>query len=325
MNNHRPEPARPRLAVVLIVLAAAAAVCCFLLGLLGPFYWLFDLFSPFRVQYSIALLVCGAALLLLSYKRSALAVLAIAILMSATVLTETGWPSRPAQAATERFRFVTFNRYRHNDDFAGIGSWMQQSGADAVVVQEVYSAHAMHGLATALPQYPYVYARPGEDSDVALFSRWPILDAQLAELSPGGTNAVKATIDWKGKPITVMGVHLHWPMAPDEARLRDAELVGLGGLVRGMPGPLLVAGDFNITPWSKQFSEAVANSGLNECARGHGFINSWPSFLAPARIRIDHCLASPHWRAISAVTGPPLGSDHFAMIHDLELVGETTP
>ena len=83
--------------------------------------------------------------------------------------------------------------------------------------------------------------------------------------------------------------------------------------------PLIVAGDFNVTPWSQHFHTALARSGLNDCAAGHGLAPSWPSQFPPLGIRIDHCWASQHWRSTDVRLGPSLGSDHLPLIADLEL------
>jgi len=36
------------------------------------------------------------------------------------------------------------------------------------------------------------------------------------------------------------------------------------------PGPLIVAGDFNVTPWSQHFRAELERSGLSDAAAGHG-------------------------------------------------------
>ena len=83
--------------------------------------------------------------------------------------------------------------------------------------------------------------------------------------------------------------------------------------------PLIVAGDFNVTPWSRHFRTALERSGLNDCAAGHGLAPSWPSQFPPLGIRIDHCWASHHWRSIDVRLGPSHGSDHLPLIADLAL------
>ncbi|HMN43549.1 MAG TPA: endonuclease/exonuclease/phosphatase family protein [Povalibacter sp.] len=320
MNIPRPRHPRPSTAATqLIALIVAGVLLAFGLGLFGRHFWVLDLFAHFRVQYTVVLVVCGLGLFMLRHLRSAAFVLAAAAAMAISILGYTGWPSQEAQAATGGFRFVTFNRYFHNDDFASAGQWLQKASADVIAFQEIDSPQDVQQLAAVLPQYPHVYADLNAESDVAIFSRWPIRSSERIELVPQGAQVAKTVIDWNGQPITLIGAHLHWPMGARNTRLRNAELRELITLARATEGPLLIGGDFNITPWSPVFREAMAGSGLTDCARGHGFVPSWPSWFAPAGIRIDHCLASDHWRVLDLSAGPSLGSDHLAMINDLEL------
>ncbi|HEY6641670.1 endonuclease/exonuclease/phosphatase family protein [Povalibacter sp.] len=320
MNIDRPRGSRSAtIATQTVALVVTAVLCAFLFGLLGRRSWVLDLFAHFRVQYAAILCICGLALMMLRHFRSAAAVLTAAGLIAASIVGYTGWPSQEAQAASGGFRFVTFNRYYHNDRIAEVGAWLQESRADVVVLQELDSMLIVQKLAAVLPDYPHWHAGLNAESDVAIFSRWPIRSADLIELSPGGAQVTKAVIDWNGEPITLIGVHLHWPLGPEVTRLRNSELHELGVLARATPGPLLIGGDFNITPWSPVFREALVDSGLSDCAHGQGLVTSWPSILGPVGIRIDHCLASDHWRVMNLSAGPALGSDHLAMINDLEL------
>ena len=310
---------RSRLARLLSWTAAGAAVA-FGLGLLGERHWALDLLSHWRVQYAVLLAFCGLGLLGLRRPRSAALALVGAAGLAVSVWNYSGWPAPLAQAApAPTFRFATFNQYVGNHDAAAIGAWLEGSGADVVALQELSSPQAVQALAAALPSYPHVKAHFGHWADVTVFSRWPILDAQALELAPGGAQAARVRIDWQGRPVSVVGVHLHWPIGANNVRLRNAELHGLAELARAIDEPLLIGGDFNITQWSPVFASALAGAPLTDCARGHGLVNSWPSFLPPAAIRIDHCLASRHWRVRALAAGPSLGSDHRPMLNELAL------
>jgi endonuclease/exonuclease/phosphatase (EEP) superfamily protein YafD len=236
-----------------------------------------------------------------------------------TVVGHTGWPASNATAATTSLRFVTFNQHAGNDAAQAIGDWLERSGADVVAMQELASPQRQQALAAALPSFAHVHAQFGRWADVVVFSRWPILQAQTVALGPGGAQAAVVRIDWRGEPVTLVGVHLHWPIGADNVRLRNAELQALADLARDTPGPLLIGGDFNITQWSPVFDAAFAAAPLQDCARGQGLVTSWPSFFPPAAIRIDHCLASLHWRVLQVRAGPSLGSDHRPMLNDLAL------
>lgn len=296
----------------------------FLLGYAGRWAWPLDLFSHFRVQYAALLAISAAVLLLVRRPLSAALALAGAVLMSFSIVSYAGWHSQSAQAhpvpaSAGQFRFVTFNRYFRNHDFAGIGNYMERTGADVIAVQEVESREAATLLAAHLPSYPHVYADASYKYGAIIFSRWPIAASETIELVPGGSHVAKTVIDWRGKAVTVVGAHLHWPIGSGNVRLRNAELKQLSRLALAMEGPLLIGGDFNVTAWSPNFSDAVDASGLQDCARGQGLVGTWPSFFAPLSIRIDHCLASDDWRVVGVRAGPSLGSDHHATINDLEL------
>ena len=115
--------------------------------------------------------------------------------------------------------------------------------------------------------------------------------------------------------MTVVGVHLHWPMGARNSAQRNAALRALAELAQATPGPLLIGGDFNITPWSPVFDAALRASTLADCARGQGLLTR-PTFFLPAAIRIDHCLASAHWRVLRVTCRR--WPDHRPMLNDLE-------
>lgn len=303
----------------LLLWTAAGVAVAFGLGLLGERHWTLDLLAHWRVQYTVLLAVCGLGLLWLRRTRGALLVLLGAAGMAGSVWSYSGWPEPVAPTAASVFRFATFNQYLRNRDPAAAGAWLERTGADVVAVQELISPESVRELAAALPSYPHVSTHFGHRADVTIFSRWPILDAQTVELTPGGARAAQLRIDWKGQPVTVVGVHLHWPIGARNVRLRNAALKGLAELARGIEGPLLIGGDFNITQWSPAFAAAFEDAPLTDCARGQGLVGSWPSFLPPAAILIDRCLASPHWRVVELASGPVLGSDHRPMLNVLEL------
>ena len=320
MNTDPVRPVRhAALTARLLLGVSLGTALAFALGLFGDRHWLLDLLAHWRVQYAAVLAACAIGLLLLRHPRSAaLAMLGVGLL-ALSVLRYGGVPLPPAQAAGPSLRFVTFNHPGGQRHARAIGEWLERSGADVVALQELDSPQTVQALAAALPSLPHVHAHFGRWSDVTIFSRWPILQAQTVELVPGGAQAAKVRVDWQGQPVTVVGVHLHWPIGADNARLRNAELQALAALARDTPGPLLIGGDFNITQWSPVFDAAFATAPLTDCARGQGLVNSWPSFFPPAAIRIDHCLASPHWQVLQVRAGPALGSDHRPMLNELVL------
>ena len=289
--------------------------CALLAAMLGRYAWPLDLFAHFRVQYTLLLLIVAIVLFALRAPLLGAVAVAGAVLGAIPIVSYMGVATAHAEAGSARFRVVTFNTWFRNHDYAAIGRFLEQANADVIVLQELSRDEGTR-LGSYLPSYPHAYNQPLPHG-VIVFARWPIISAESLALTDGPRLAARVTLDWNGTPVTVLGAHLHWPLGPATSRRRNSELAGIATLAAAHDGPLVVAGDFNVTPWSNNFRTALERSGLSDCAAGHGLAPSWPSQFPPLGIRIDHCWASHHWRSIDVRLGPSHGSDHLPLIADL--------
>lgn len=312
----------PRIANKLAIVATVAVWLALLAGLLGRVAWPLDLFAHFRVQYA-ALFALLACLLLLLRRRWLAVTAAFGCAVSLVPLLPylVGGPVPVATATTavreETFRVLSFNVWFRNPDMARVANYIEKSQADAVVLLELTPPQAK-ALLPLLPSYPHFHIEPSR-MGAAVFTKWPVLAAESVPLAQGGAIAARLMLDWRGTPVDVLGVHLNWPLGPHSSALRNQELDALVQHSKARQGPLIVAGDLNLTPWSRYFSDALQESGLQDAARGFGLTRSWPAQFAPAGIRIDHCLLSPHWQSVTTTVGRSLGSDHLPIVADLSL------
>jgi endonuclease/exonuclease/phosphatase family metal-dependent hydrolase len=53
--------------------------------------------------------------------------------------------------------------------------------------------------------------------------------------------------------------------------------------------------------------------------RGCGWQTTWPAFLFPMRIAVDHCLVSPELRVLRREVGRSVGSDHLPQLVEIAL------
>jgi len=314
------RPAFLRVTSRLAILGTAGVWLCLLAALLGRVAWLLDLFAHFRVQYA-ALFVLFACVLMLLRRFWMAVVAAVGFGVSVVPLLPymVGEPVSAAVASTreQTFRLVSFNVWYRSRDMARVAEYIEKSQADAVVLLELTDSQA-NTLLPLLPTYPH-YHMDTTRMGAAVFTKWPVLSAESVPLSEGGAVAERIMIDWRGTPVTVLGVHLNWPMGELSSKYRNQELDAVVALGKAQRGPLLVAGDFNLTPWSEYFGDALEQSGLHDAAVGFGLARSWPAQFAPLGIRIDHCLLSRHWTARSTTIGPALGSDHLPLVADVVL------
>lgn len=284
--------------------------------MLGRYAWPLDLFSHFRVQYALLFLILAIVLFALRSPMLGAVSAAGAVFAAIPIVSYMGVQTARAEASSPTFRVVTFNTWFRNHDYDAIGRFLEKMQPDVIVLEERNRQEAQR-LGEFLTSYPYSFNEP-RPHGVVIFARWPIASAESLPLAEGGVLAARVTLDWRGTPITVLGAHLHWPLGPKNSRLRNTELASIAAFAAAHPGPLIVAGDFNITPWSRHFRATLERSGLNDSAAGHGLAPSWPSQFPPLGIRIDHCWVSRHWRSTDVRLGPSLGSDHLPLIADLE-------
>ena len=308
----------------LTLLGTVSVWLALLAGLLGRAAWPLDLFAHFRIQYAVLFILLAATLLILrrwivaSVAMIGLVVSVIPLLPYLAGDTSGAGETRaPATSQAQTFRLLTFNVWFRNPDIVRVATYIESSQADAVVLQELTATQA-EALRPLLPTYPNYYIEPSR-MGAAVFTRWPVLAAESVPLAKDGAVAARMQIAWRGVAVTVFGVHLNWPLGPRNSAFRNEELRQVVAFAKAHPGPLLVAGDFNLTPWSQYFRAALAESGLHDAARGFGLHRSWPAQFAPLALRIDHCLVSHHWRSVSAEIGPWLGSDHLPLVTDLQL------
>jgi endonuclease/exonuclease/phosphatase (EEP) superfamily protein YafD len=291
-----------------------------LAGLLNRVAWLFDLFAHFRVQYAVLFVVLALLLLVLRrwvFALVALAGLGVSVVPMFPYLSDAHAGTAAAATGRPTFRLLSFNVWFRNPDMATTAAYLEQSQADAIVLLELTPPQAER-LRPLLPSYPHFHIEPSR-MGAAVFTKWPVLSAESLSLAKDGAIAARVRIDWRGTPVTVLGVHLNWPLGPRNSEFRNEELAGVVAFSKAQREPLIVAGDFNLTAWSEYFSDALEHSGLHDSARGFGLARSWPAQFAPLGIRIDHCLLSRDWESVRTEIGPSLGSDHLPLVADLAL------
>jgi len=302
-------------------LAFCTGVVCVatLLAFVGRWSWFCDLLVNFRTHYALLLLVAFAAAgVLRAWRVAGVAAVGLALNL---------WPMQGALAGSESplvagarsLRLVSFNVHVANGDMARIAAYLESVEADIVVFQEMTRANADR-LTGLLPRLSHRY--PAEDPlapDILMLSRWPLVAPQLATRE-GLVLGLRADVDLGDRRLRVYGAHLYWPVVPESARVRNAQLAALGRELAECRGLCVVVGDFNVTPWSSHYRDLLKNPGVRDCARGQGWLQTWNPGLPPMLgIRIDHCLVAGAIGIERVRVGERLGSDHFATINDLAI------
>jgi endonuclease/exonuclease/phosphatase (EEP) superfamily protein YafD len=307
---------------LMLRLAAAALVLATGCALAARHWWVFDLFSHFRLQYAIAAAILGAAALALRNRRTAALLAAVALLHGWAVGDL--WLGGRAIAAPGGlpFRVASANVWSANRTPEELLAFVRASDPDVLVLVDAERRRWRAALAELRALYPHRAPDVGpKGGPVLLFSRFPVVRAELARPPRGRRPYLVAELTIDGQPLVVVGVHASSPSptGPGHSRRRNRELDHIAGIVRDIARPVIVAGDFNATPWSPHFQDLIAEAGLRNAFEGQGYVGTWPSWFWPALIPIDHVLLKGPLAVAGVRAGPAIGSDHYPVIADLRL------
>ncbi len=309
-----------------LILAAATAglVLATLFALAARLWWVFDLFSHFRLQYVIVAASVGLLALATGAWPTA-AVLAVVALVHGFAIRALWLGVPPAVADGMPLRILTINVLADNRTPEAVFQFVRASDADLVVLVDAKRWRWRQVVADLGRPYPYQVPRSWPEAPpVFLFSRFPIVTEDVMRedgVRPRGRQpylAVELAVG--GQTLVLAGVHSSMAASGAPGYRRRRELVRIAEIVTRTDRPVIVAGDFNTTPWSPHLRDLVRTAGLRNAADGQGYVASWPRWLRPARIPIDHVLLKGPWVVTSLRRGPALGSDHYPIIADLRLL-----
>ena len=278
-----------------------------LLPLGAAYWWGFELFAHFRVQY-IGLAAFLFIVAIAFRKRLPALLLAATAAFNAWPL----WPYLPAATAPQdgfRFEVLNVNVNSDNGDHAAIIDAIRTADTDLVFVLELTPIlnTALESLAES---YPYRFAAPADDNfGIGILSRYPLNTP--TELSIGPTTAIDSLVELPAGSLRFVVAHLVPPTGADLARARNTQLTELAEHASRIDAPLLVCGDFNLTPYSPFFGRFAEEASLSDVRLGRGLGLSWPSFMPLFGIPIDHCLIRGPIEVISVERLNPVGSDHY--------------
>ena len=286
--------------------------------------WVADLAVHFRLQY--AALALFVFVLFAAARRPAWAAIALLIAVTNGLIAAPLLVSRPAAAALSArdddgvaVRLAFVNVFFGNDDYRRVVGFVRAEKPDAVVFAEVDAR--WHGELGALKKdYPHEYATHGAAGrGLLLLSRLPIEKAAVLAMSNDAEPPLGVTLNVQGKPLHLLGVHTNWPFGFRSRTSCDEQLEELAAAAQATARPLVLLGDLNVSPFSSHFQRLLQVGQLRSAAAGFGWQPTWPEFMPPAGIQIDHALVSPGVQVRNFRRGPQVGSDHRPVVVDLVL------
>jgi endonuclease/exonuclease/phosphatase (EEP) superfamily protein YafD len=190
-----------------------------------------------------------------------------------------GWtaPRPPPSVERPALRAMTHNLFGLNYDMKRVAANIFAEDPDIVALQEYFpeQREALHAL--LVPRYPhFAYCVGGKRANIAIYSKLAFSEANAgacAERATGEQRTARIVARFTladGSTFSVMTTHLD---SPFNAPRQQAQMADLAAAIAAVPGPLIVVGDFNSTPWSYALRRFVGATGLVRQTRN---LVTWP-------------------------------------------------
>lgn len=258
-----------RLGLALGALGVAMLAILALFGFAVPEFDLLNHAQIFLLPGTLIGLVLVAVLLRGTLRSVAVIVVLVGLAASANVLLPEflgGLRARPAAPASGTVTMMTHNLFGMNYEMEKVVAAIRAEDPDIIVLQEYFGEQATDLHPLLLADYPFfVRCRGGKRANLGLYSRLPftqVEDGACPNNAYGTTRTAHILAQFQtedGKPFSVITTHMDWPLPV--ARQHE-QLTALSDVVDKIEGPMILAGDFNSTPWSYALRDFVARNGF---------------------------------------------------------------
>lgn len=302
-----------RLAIAAIAIGCVALVATCLVPLVPV--WPCVLFEHFRVQYIVGGVVLACCAAAFGTRISADVALIATLVHLLWIAPDLCRAPRPLPRDGARVRVLVLNVHTESSSFDEVRQLIDDVRPDVVGLLEV-DERWLHGVAPAVAAFAGRLERPRNDNfGVALYTRAPLVGAieELGALQPSAVASVHAG----GAAFSVVLIHPMPPVSAGALAIARAEFRAVAERVRAVGEPVIVMGDFNATPWSREYRRFLASSRLCDSRAGFGLQATFPAASAVLRIPIDHLLASCSIGVADRHVERDVGSDHLPVVIDL--------
>lgn len=246
----------------------------------------------------------------------ALCVLVTAVLMAPQYLPRLH-PNPETSAPV--LRVLQANVYYHGNDPEALLRLVRETHPDMVLLQEVDDKWKalLKPLEEVYTHHRYSPRYTEGGLDLAQF--WSLETRSVTDLHGEGLPAVETILPINGRTLRVLNAHTASPFTRGRAERYHTQMDLLAQYVARQEHPVLLAGDLNAGPWSKPYKNLLERSTLSSARKGFGALGTWPSFLGPLRIALDHLLVSDGIQVLQCQVGPGIGSDHRPLLTELKV------
>ena len=307
----------------LAILAFGAAAGLFVLtlaGYAGRWDPALEAIANFRLHLAVLAGVLGMVLGLARLRRSAGLAMLTTLIAAAGLGPFFDPAERPGEGRSLTLLYANLRDRNPQPD--ALAAMLRATDADILITSETTRA-VVEGAGGLRATYPYrlVSSGPGEALRTAIWSKYPLSDGVLYLNNTVAPTGAAALADLGGgTTLGLIGAHFSRPFE----RLHQVQAEALGPMAERLGHPLIVAGDFNASPWSWVVARAAEVTGTDVLG---GYRVTWKGHYRtplgplpePWGHQIDQILLSSGIGIVSVETLNLPGSDHLGLFVRLHI------
>jgi endonuclease/exonuclease/phosphatase (EEP) superfamily protein YafD len=219
---------------------------------------------------------------------------------------QAGRPASAALAGLPSLSVLHFNMlFNNHGNGRAIADLVRDSGAAFAFLAE--AAPIRRYLPELRQAYPdQIGCMPENACDLLFLSRYKLSEVKIHTLGEMFQNrAFSAYADVDGTRVAIVAVHLTKPYFDDFAA---GEIKALADIIDSLDGPVIVSGDFNAAPWSKNLQRLLLRCKL---VPAPSYPATWPPEIGMFGVPLDNIFTrAPAFVTEIAPLSNTLGSNH---------------
>lgn len=298
---------------IILNITLLALISSTVTGYLGFLWWIFDIFSHFRVQYfSIGF---GLALIFILTGKTTLGWIAgIMTLLNLGLILPLYFVKKKVKISSASYTLLLANVNTANSHHEKVKGLIKNVSPDLIVLVEVDDGW-LDDLGLKELGYRFSISDPrGDNYGIAMYSKVALISREVRKFGQLGMPSLVASLYLGGELINLIGSHPPPPKSGQLSMYRDQQIAEIMDFTREIEGEVIFCGDINMTSWSPIFPQLLDKGNMIDTRVGFGVQPTWPTWMPLFYIPLDHIWVSGNIEVHNRKVGPRVGSDHLPVI-----------
>ena len=270
-------------------------------------HWIANLFAQFVPQYSFFFLLVLVYALWKSPKSLLSLFSFTGLFFNLIAILPLHLPNHTTEpASNDRVEVLSINLWSQNKEVDAVRRLIKEYDADILLLLE-YTPAWNKALDYLDREYAHQSKQMRSDNfGMAILSKFPMdADIKLEEVP-----AINAIIKLRSSSFHLLARHPRPPLSATTYQEQKEVFSHIKALVNNTEQPVIVGGDLNANSFSLHYNELIQNTRLMDSRKGFGLQPTWPAFLGPFGITLDHFLVTEDWKVAERKVLEDIGSDH---------------